>query len=246
MNKNTEKPYLELKNVSKRFRRNMTNFIHIIQFVCGIRSSDDFFAVNDVSFKLGPGETLGIIGLNGSGKSTILKLIAKITHPTHGQIERSGKIGALIEVGAGFHPELTGHENIYLYGSILGMSKNEIENKYDSIVDFAELHQSIHSPVKFYSSGMYARLGFAITVHVNLDILIVDEMLAVGDVAFQEKCFTKIAEFSRNGKIVVIVSQYPSLIEKYTQKALWLHEGKIKDFGPSRQLIQRFEKTLKS
>src|SRR5689334_5348909 len=163
------------------------------------RRSGAFWALRDVSFDVRRGEALGIIGPNGAGKSTVLKLLSKITAPTAGEIMIRGKLSALIEVGSGFHPELTGRENVYLSGSILGMRRREITRQLDSIVDFAEIRQFIDTPVKHYSSGMYVRLGFSISAHLHPDILLLDEVLAVGDAAFQSKCFRRITELRQSG-----------------------------------------------
>jgi ABC-2 type transport system ATP-binding protein/lipopolysaccharide transport system ATP-binding protein len=184
-------------------------------------------ALDDISFEVPRGQTLGIIGDNGSGKSTLLKLILGITPPTTGSIQVNGKIAALLELGAGFHPDLTGRENIYLNGSILGITKKMLDEKMEEIIDFAELRPFIDSPIKHYSSGMFVRLGFSIAVHVNPDVLLVDEVLAVGDGAFQQKCIEKIKEFQRDGKTIILVSHDLGMVEKTCQRAILVKNGHI-------------------
>ncbi|MBI5598352.1 MAG: ABC transporter ATP-binding protein [Deltaproteobacteria bacterium] len=188
----------------------------------------EFWALDNVSFELKRGECLGLIGLNGSGKSTLLKLLNGIFMPDRGRIEINGRMGALIEVGAGFHPMLTGRENIYVNGAILGMTKKEIDKKFDEIVDFAGIGEFIDSPVKHYSSGMYVRLGFSVAVHCEPDILLVDEVLSVGDMDFQYKCFKKIDEFKRNGKSLALVSHDIMIINKLCGKVIFLDQGTVK------------------
>src|SRR6266498_3986697 len=187
----------------------------------------EFWALNDVSFEIMKGETLGIIGANGSGKSTMLKLLNGIFMPDKGRIEITGRVGALIEVGAGFHPMLTGRENIYVNGAILGMCKKEIDAKMDEIVDFADIGDFIDAPVKHYSSGMYVRLGFAIAAHCEPDILLIDEVLAVGDIDFRMKCVEVIKKFQALGKTIIFVSHEMSTIKKICQRCIWIKEAKI-------------------
>ncbi|MCB0010129.1 MAG: ABC transporter ATP-binding protein, partial [Anaerolineales bacterium] len=170
------------------------------------KKQDDLWAVRDANFTIMPGETVGFIGRNGGGKSTLLKLATRIYEPTSGRIRVHGRTSALLELGAGFHPELTGHENIFLNGALLGLSEVEVREKYDAIVDFSEMRDFLHMPVKFYSSGMYMRLAFSVAVHVEPDILFVDEILAVGDQAFQSKCIDRIYEIKQGGATIVIVS----------------------------------------
>lgn len=239
-----QSPYIEMKNVSKRFRRNMTNLRSTVGYVLGTSSHDDFWAVKNISLQLVAGESLGIIGPNGAGKSTILKILTHITRPTKGSITVRGRIGALIEVGAGFHPELTGRENIFLYGAILGMNKKEISEKFDSIVAFSELHKVLDTPVKFYSTGMYLRLGFAVTVHLDPDILIIDEAMAVGDIVFQEKCFKKIEEFRSQGKIIIVVSHDLQLIERYASSCIVLHAGSVVKAGTPQECTRWYHEEI--
>lgn len=186
---------------------------------------EEFWALNDVSFEVQPGEVVGIIGRNGAGKSTLLKMLSRITKPTTGRVEINGRVGSLLEVGTGFHPELTGRENIYLNGSILGMSRQEISKKFDEIVAFAEVEKFLDTPVKRYSSGMYVRLAFAVAAHLEPEILIVDEVLAVGDMQFQDKCLGKIQEVSKGGRTVLFVSHNTQAISRLTTRCLYLKAG---------------------
>jgi len=191
-------------------------------------SSDDvFWALKDVSFEVNRGEVVGIIGRNGAGKSTLLKILSKITEPTTGKVELKGRVGSLLEVGTGFHPELTGHENIYLYGAILGMDRWEISRKFDEIVAFAELEKFIDTPVKRYSSGMYMRLAFAVAAHLEPEILLVDEVLAVGDAQFQKKCLGKMGDVSKEGRTVLFVSHNMAAVKALCQRTLLLGDGSI-------------------
>ena len=200
------------------------NFLGLNQRSERLRDGE-FWALNDISFELNRGECLGLIGPNGSGKSTLLKLLNGIFMPDKGKIEIKGKVGALIEVGAGFHPMLTGRENIYVNGAILGMNKKEIEKKFDQIVEFAELGEFIDSPVKHYSSGMYVRLGFAIAIKSRPDILLVDEVLAVGDSKFQAKCMNAIENIKDSGTSIILVSHNEVIIERNTTDSLFLNQG---------------------
>ncbi len=200
----------------------------------------EFWAVKDVSFQIKRGEILGIIGHNGAGKSTILKLLSGILTPTRGDIRLHGRLSALIEVGAGFHNDLTGRENIYLNGAILGMKKQEIDRKFDSIVAFSELEEFIDTPVKRYSSGMYVRLGFAVAAHLDPEILLIDEVLSVGDFRFQRKCMEKMNEFIRNGTTIVFISHnLPSVMELCPQTLL-LSKGQVVQIGESRQVVHDY------
>lgn len=202
---------------------------------------EDFWALKDVSFEVEQGEALGIIGHNGAGKSTLLKLLTQIMEPTKGRIRTRGRVSALIEVGAGFHPEMTGRENIYLNGSILGMTRAEIDRKFDEIVAFAGLEAFIDMPVKRYSSGMYARLGFAIAAHVEPEILIVDEVLAVGDAAFQRKCINRMdAVRQSEGVTVLFVSHNMVAIQNLCRESIWLRQGALVERGPSRDVVARY------
>lgn len=189
--------------------------------------AEDFWALKDVSFEVHPGEVVGIIGRNGAGKSTLLKILSRITKPTKGRIEMNGRVGSLLEVGTGFHPELTGRENICLNGSILGMSKREIDRKFDEIVAFAEIEKFLDTPVKRYSSGMYVRLAFAVAAHLEPEILIVDEVLAVGDTEFQKKCFGKMNEARRGGKTVLFVSHNLTAVRSLCVRGITMEGGRL-------------------
>jgi len=189
--------------------------------------SDDFRAVDDVSFEVGAGEVVGIIGRNGAGKSTLLKILSQITEPTEGQITLHGRVGSLLEVGTGFHPELTGRENIFLNGAILGMSRREITRKFDEIVEFAQIEKFLDMPVKRYSSGMYVRLAFAVAAHLEPEILIIDEVLAVGDAEFQKKCLGKIGQVSRGGRTVLFVSHNMTAIKQLCSRAIHIDQGRV-------------------
>ncbi len=201
---------------------------------------EEFLALEGVSFNVGHSETFGIIGSNGSGKSTLLKLIAKVLRPTSGEVMVNGTVSALLELGAGFHQDLTGRENIYLNASILGMKKKEISRKFNDIVEFSELQRFIDMPVKSYSSGMYMRLGFSIAVNVNPDILLVDEVLAVGDQAFQSKCYKVIYDFVRRGKTIIIVSHDLETISDLCKRVIFLKNGKIELMGDSIQVVSKY------
>ncbi len=191
------------------------------------RGTKDFWALKDVSFEVGHGETLGVIGHNGAGKSTILKLLSQITSPTSGEIRLAGRVAALIEVGSGFHPELTGRENVYLSGSILGMKRREIDRKLEQIIEFAGVREFIDTPVKWYSSGMYVRLGFAVAAHLEADILLVDEVLAVGDSQFKRKCRRALLARRREGLTLIIVAHDVDLLRKLCTRAVVLEKGKL-------------------
>ena len=186
------------------------------------------------------GRTCGVIGRNGSGKSTALKLVAGITKPTSGTVAVEGRISALIELGAGFHPEISGRENVFINGIMLGLSRREIERRFDEIVEFAELREFIDAPVKTYSSGMYMRLGFAVAIHVDPDVLLVDEVLAVGDEGFTHKCLDKFAEFRRTGKTILLVTHSLGLVERFCDEALWLDEGQLRSQGDPKRVVDAY------
>ena len=201
---------------------------------------EEFWALKDVSFEVKQGEVLGIIGRNGAGKSTLLKILSRITEPTAGRVTLRGRVASLLEVGTGFHPELTGRENIYLNGAILGMTRAEIRRKFDEIVAFAEVERFLDTPVKRYSSGMYVRLAFAVAAHLEPEILIVDEVLAVGDAEFQKKCLGKMSEVSRGGRTVLFVSHNMSAVLQLTQRAILLSGGNVAYVGDSQSAVDRY------
>jgi lipopolysaccharide transport system ATP-binding protein len=203
-------------------------------------SEKDFWALKDVSFDVKQGEVVGIIGQNGAGKSTLLKVISQITMPTNGRAEIYGRVGSLLEVGTGFHPELTGRENIYLNGAIIGMKKEEIRRRFDAIVDFAEIGKFLDTPVKRYSSGMYVRLGFSVAAHLEPEILLVDEVLAVGDAAFQKKCLDKIGDIAKEGRTVLFISHNMVAVNSLCKRAIWLKGGEIVEDGPSAEIVTRY------
>jgi ABC-2 type transport system ATP-binding protein len=233
---------ITVENVSKKFRlydeRNQSLKAAVMRR--GRARFEEFQALDDVSLEIDAGETFGFIGENGSGKSTLLKLIAKILRPDTGSISVEGKISALLELGAGFHPELSGRENVYLNGSILGLSKKELDNRFDDIVEFAGLERFIDIAVKNYSSGMYVRLGFSVAINVNPDVLLVDEVLAVGDESFQRRCADKFSEFKQAGKTIVIVSHGLGSVRTMCDRVLWLEHGEAKAVGDSNEVIDGY------
>ncbi|WP_258726393.1 ABC transporter ATP-binding protein [Cellulomonas sp. NS3] len=229
-------------DVSKRFRmykeRNQSLKASLMR---GRRAKyDEFWALRNVGFEIPTGSTFGLIGENGSGKSTLLKCLARILVPDTGSVEVTGSVAALLELGSGFHPELTGRENVYLNGSILGLSKKGIDARFDEIVDFAGIEQFIDQPVKNYSSGMYVRLGFSVAINVDPDILLVDEVLAVGDAAFQAKCMEKFADFRAAGKTVVIVSHAMGTMRTMCDHVAWLDHGRLVSAGPAMALVDDY------
>jgi lipopolysaccharide transport system ATP-binding protein len=240
------RPAIRFDNISKRFliRRNKPrSFQELALNLLRLRGNgprEEFWALRDVSFEIARGETVGIIGSNGAGKSTILKLISRIIEPTSGQLEAHGKVGALLELGAGFHPDLTGRENIYLNGSILGLSRAEIRQKMDDIIAFAELDPFVDAPVKLYSSGMYMRLGFSVAMHTSPEILLVDEVLAVGDAAFQRKCLEQIRRLWQAGVTILLVSHDLSSVRRVCQRAIWLEKGEVVADGAAEAVVQQY------
>lgn len=220
---------IRTENVSKRFtlRKDKALKERIVNFGRSQKHKSDFWALRDIGFEITAGTSVGLVGANGSGKSTLLKVIGGIIQTDSGFIERRGRVAALLELGAGFHPDLTGRENVYLNGSILGLSQKQTAEYFDSIVEFSEIGDFIDTQVKFYSSGMYVRLAFAIAVHVDPDILLVDEVLAVGDEPFQAKCMNKIREFQHDGRTIVFVSHSASQIEDLCDRVVVLSHGQI-------------------
>ncbi|MGA1791012.1 MAG: ABC transporter ATP-binding protein, partial [bacterium] len=205
-----------------------------------IPKEEILWALKDVSFEVKQGDVLGIIGRNGAGKTTLLKIFSRITEPTKGRVTLRGRVASLLEVGTGFHPELTGKENIYLNGAILGMDRYEISRKFDEIVAFAEVEKFLDTPVKKYSSGMYMRLAFAVAAHMEPEILLIDEVLAVGDAAFQKKCLGKMGDVSKEGRTVLFVSHNMAAVSWLCSRCIYIDEGKIESLGPTDELISRY------
>jgi lipopolysaccharide transport system ATP-binding protein len=212
----------------------------------GSGAPDHIWALKDVSFEIPHGEVVGIIGRNGAGKSTLLKVLSRITEPTEGEAEIHGRVGSLLEVGTGFHAELTGRENIYLNGAILGMPKAEIARKFDEIVAFAEIEKFLDTPVKHYSSGMYMRLAFAVAAHLEPDVIVVDEVLAVGDAAFQKKCLGKMGEAAKGGRTVIFVSHQLNQIRRLCERCIWLDAGSVRSVGPTYSVVSAYEAAMSS
>jgi lipopolysaccharide transport system ATP-binding protein len=228
----------------RSLRRSLSRNGHAIGNRQSAIDNRTLWALKDVSFAVNRGEVVGIIGRNGAGKSTLLKILSRITKPTTGHAEIHGRVGSLLEVGTGFHPELTGRENIFLNGAILGMRKAEIEKKFDEIVSFAEVEKFIDTPVKRYSSGMYVRLAFGVAVHMDPEVLVVDEVLAVGDAEFQKKCFRKMQEIGRGNRTILLVSHNMSAIRTICARTLALDRGRVVNFGPTAEVIDEYEASV--
>src|SRR4051812_27579019 len=240
-------PAIDLSNVSKVYRKysgkqfaTLKSALLQRSILRELRPNETFPALSDVSFTVPRGSTVGVIGRNGSGKSTALKLVAGITKPTSGTVRVDGRISALIELGAGFHPEISGRENVFINGIMLGLSKREVEARFDDIVEFAELREFIDAPVKTYSSGMYMRLGFAVAIHVEPDVLLVDEVLAVGDESFTHKCLDKFGEFRRRGRTILLVTHSLDLVTRFCDEALWLDAGVAKEQGDPKRVVDAY------
>jgi ABC-type polysaccharide/polyol phosphate transport system ATPase subunit len=239
---------IEARNVTKVYRRytrrrqfaTLKSALLSGTLLRDLQPDETFPAVRNVTFDVPAGATYGVIGRNGSGKSTMLKLVAGITKPTSGEVRVQGRISALIELGAGFHPEISGRENVFINGIMLGLSKREITARFDEIVEFAELRDFIDAPVKTYSSGMYMRLGFAVAIHVDPDVLLIDEVLAVGDEGFTHKCLDKFGEFRRRGKTILLVTHALTLVERFCDEALWLDAGEIRAGGDPRRVVSAY------
>jgi ABC-type polysaccharide/polyol phosphate transport system ATPase subunit len=239
---------IEAVNVTKTYRKyarrkqfaTLKSAILSGTLVNDLNPDETFNALKGVSFNVRQGCTFGIVGRNGSGKSTALKVVAGITKPTTGTVSVQGRISALIELGAGFHPEISGRENVFINGIMLGLSKKEITRRFDEIVEFAEIENFIDAPVKTYSSGMYMRLGFAVAIHVDPDVLLIDEVLAVGDEAFTHKCLDKFAEFRRRNKTVLLVTHSLNLVERFCDEALWLNDGRSRAMGDPRRVVSAY------
>lgn len=233
---------VEVVDLWKKFRIYHERVLSLKERVIfwGRQKTEDFWALKGVNLTVPKGTTVGLIGRNGSGKSTLLKIISRILYPTKGEVRVNGRVSTLLELGAGFHPDFTGRENIFLNASILGLTRKEIKERLDEIIAFAELGGFIDNPVRNYSSGMYMRLGFAVAVHVNPDILLVDEVLAVGDLAFQEKCLAKIRELQNRGATIILVTHAPKQVEELCHHAVWLDRGEIRMQGPAREVARAY------
>ena len=235
-----KEPYYSLRDSLAGFFNNPLVKIRGFEVLHDGLTKDEFWALREISLKIMQGSAVGIIGLNGAGKTTLLKLISQITPPTGGEIILRGKVASLIEVGTGFHPELTGRENIYLNGAIMGMKRSEIKDKFSEIVEFSEIRQFLDTPVKRYSSGMYMRLAFAVAAHLDSDILLIDEVLAVGDAAFQKKCLGKIEDITGSGRTVLFVTHNIQIVSRYCQTAVLLEKGKLLKYGPVQQVVNHY------
>ncbi len=256
-----DKPIIEVKNLGKKYdithqrggyvalRDVLSNVIkHPLQFagskarqIIGKENREEFWALKNVNFEIKRGEVVGVIGHNGAGKSTFLKILSQITPPTTGEIKIRGTIGSLLEVGTGFHPELTGRENIIMNGAILGMTKKEIEKKFNDIVEFSGIEKFLDTPVKYYSSGMYVRLAFSVAAHLEPEILLIDEVLAVGDAEFQKKCLGKMSEVTKKeGRTILFVSHNMSAVQQLCKKCILLEKGQIKEYGETNEIIKKY------
>lgn len=242
--------WVHVENVWKRFilRRDRADSVGqlIARMIPGPSRTkpEPFWALQDVSFEVPEGSSLGVVGANGSGKSTLLKLLTRTMKPTSGRITVRGRISALIELGAGFHPDFTGRENVILNASFLGIRRQEIERRLDDIVDFADIRQFIDTPVKYYSSGMQARLGFAVAIHVEPEIFVVDEVLAVGDEAFQQKCMDRILQMKERGVSILFVSHNLAAVERLMDQAIWIDRGEVRATGAPADVIDAYRKNL--
>jgi len=237
---------IAVRHVARRFvvRARETQTLKELVVARGRTGAQEVWALHDVSLHVAPGEAVGLIGRNGSGKSTLLRLLARIIRPTRGSVAVGGRVGSLLELGAGFHPDFTGRENVFLNGSVHGLRRAEIRGRFDEIVAFAELEHAIDRPVRTYSSGMYMRLGFAIAAHLDADTLLLDEVFAVGDEAFQRKCFGRIAEFKQGGGTIVFVSHDAAAVERLCERGILLRRGEVAFDGPAREAIVRYRRDL--
>ena len=234
-----------VENVSKQFRipheRKITVYQHLAGLIAGSHSYEIFDALKDVSFTVKHGETFGVIGPNGSGKSTLLKILAGVLYPDHGTVRMNGKIAPFLELGVGFHPDLTAEENIYLYGAIMGLTKRMVASKYEEILDFAELKRFENMKLKNFSSGMAVRLAFSTAIQTNPDILLVDEVLAVGDESFQKKCSGKIDEIRREGKTILLVSHDLGMVQKLCERCILIKDGRIRSSGSAVNVVEDYK-----
>ena len=240
------KPAIEIRDISKKYRlaSNRANYQTLRDSIHSIFSGKvnyrDFYALKDVSFEVEPGEAIGIIGENGAGKTTILKIISRIVPPTRGKVFVRGKVSSLLEVGTGFHPELTGAENIYLNGSILGLSRKEIKKQFESILAFAEVDDFVNTPIKHYSTGMWARLAFSVAAHLNSNILLIDEVLSVGDAEFQHKSLSKMDNIINEGRTILFVSHNMASVRQFCKRCIYLSHGEIQKIGKSGEVIETY------
>lgn len=237
---------IEVEHVTKDFymRRTSNSLKDLLTYLDFKEKRTMYRALDDVSFSVKKGEALGLIGKNGSGKSTMLKILTKILYPNSGKVTTKGKIACLIELGAGFHPDMTGRENIYINASILGLSDSEINGRVEDIINFSGIGDFIDQRVRNYSSGMYMRLAFSIAINVDADILLIDEILAVGDIEFQNKCIEKLKQFQKNGGTIVLVTQLPQQAKEFCDNVVWLEQGKIKEYGPSEIVCNNYYNSI--
>jgi lipopolysaccharide transport system ATP-binding protein len=243
-------PIIKIENISKKYSiGHKEPYYSLRDQISGLfsgkkeKKNEEFWALRDIDFEIEQGDTIGIVGRNGAGKSTLLKILSQITPPTTGKITMGGRVASLLEVGTGFNPELTGRENIFLNGAILGMTRSEIKRKFDEIVAFSEIEKFLDTPVKRYSSGMYVRLAFAVAAHLEPEILIVDEVLAVGDAQFQKKCLGKMSEVGKSGRTVIFVSHNMAAVNELCSKSVLLHKGKMVNFGDTSSIISEYLKS---
>lgn len=242
---NLSKPMIEIRNLSKEFRINSSGAASLKTMLLWWkrRKLEHLHVLKGISFDVMPGECVAVVGRNGAGKSTLLSLLARVYKPTAGEVFTHGRVAPLLELGAGFHEDLSGYENIYFNSIILGLTREQVKQRIDKIVHFSELSSHIHAPTRTYSSGMRARLGFAIAVHVDAEILIVDEVLAVGDYEFEKKCYAKIDEFRSNGGTILVVSHDMESVRRVADRCVWLHEGHVKLIGSPDEVIPQYEST---
>ena len=241
---NNDENAIIINNVSKKFKLVYDKPYTLKERLCFWKNVQVGYhdVLKNINLKIEKGETVALVGVNGSGKSTLLKLMTKIIYPNEGNIKINGKLTSLLELGAGFHPDFTGRENIYFNASIFGLTAEEIDARVQDIIDFSELGEFIEVPVRTYSSGMYMRLAFSVAINVDADILLIDEILAVGDQHFQEKCFAKLEELKASGKTIVIVSHALGAVEKLCDRTVWLYEGNIRKDGPTKEVIKDYLK----
>ena len=239
---------IEVRNVWKQFRRPhvRVNSLKeaVVAFLRGQTGYTDFWALQDISFTVSPGECVGLIGSNGSGKSTLFAMIARVLDPTRGAVRVDGRVCPLLELGTGFHPELSGRDNVYLNGSLLGLSHRQVEARYQDIVTFAELPEVMEAPVKTYSTGMTVRLGFSVAVHVNPDVLLIDEVLSVGDEHFQHKSFSRLQQFKEEGKTIFVVSHDLGSVQTLCERAIWIERGELKMDSDSEAVIAAYRRAV--